>query len=241
MTRQPTTLAKLTRPKLFRVVARDRLYRRLDQERQSHPVVWIAGPPGSGKTALVASYIETRKLSNIWYQVDGGDADPATFFHYLTIAGQAAAGKKRQRLPAFTPEYALDLPGFTRRYFRELFASLPTTTILVLDNYQEVKADSSFHNVIYGAATELPGVINLLVISHVPPPQQYARVVANNLLGQVSWDDLRLTLAETESLASSFSGMDPATVGELHEQAKCVSFLCGPPSFHAVLPQSAPN
>lgn len=219
MPRQPTNLAKLTRPKLFRVIARDRLFTRLDQERQSHPVVWIVGPPGSGKTALAASYIETRKLSNIWYQVDGGDADPATFFHYLTIAGQAAAGRKRLRLPAFTPEYALDLPGFTRRYFRELFAGLPTTTTLVLDNYQEVRADSSFHNVIHGAATELPVGINLLVISHVSPPQQYARVVANNLIGQVSWNDLRLTLAETESLASSFSGIDPATLGELHEQA----------------------
>lgn len=220
MPRQPTTLAKLTRPKLFRVVARDRLYRRLDQERQSHPVVWIAGAPGSGKTALAASYIETRKLSNIWYQVDGDDADPATFFHYLTIAGQAAAGeKKRQRLPIFTPEYALDLPGFTRRYFRELFAGLPTTTTLVLDNYQEVTADSSFHNVVHGAATELPAGITLLVISHAPPPQQYARTIANNLIGQVTWDDLRLTLAETESLASSFSGIDLTTLGQLHEQA----------------------
>ena len=40
MPRQPTTLAKLTRPKLFRVVDRDRLFTRLDQERQGRPIVW---------------------------------------------------------------------------------------------------------------------------------------------------------------------------------------------------------
>ena len=168
MPRQPTTLAKLTRPKLFRVIAHDRLFTRLDQELQNHPLVWIAGPPGSRKTALAASYAEARRLPNIRYQVDGGDAEPATFSHHLTIAGQAAAGRKRLGLPVFTPEYGPDLPGFTRRYFGELFAGLPTTTTLVLDNYQEVSADSSFHNVIQGAMIELPPGINLLVISHTP-------------------------------------------------------------------------
>ncbi|MDF0673956.1 MAG: BTAD domain-containing putative transcriptional regulator [Nitrospira sp.] len=212
MPRQPTTLAKLTRPKLFRVVARDRLFTRLDQERQSHPVVWIAGPPGSGKTALAASYTETRRLPNIWYQVDGGDADPATFFHYLTLAGQTAAGKKRLRLPVLRPEYAPDLPGFTRRYFRELFAGLPTTTTLVLDNYQDVIADSSFHNVIQGAVLELPAGINLLVISRTPPPPQYARILANNLIGQVSWDELRLTLEETTIISRAVKGLSEETL-----------------------------
>jgi LuxR family transcriptional regulator, maltose regulon positive regulatory protein len=212
MSRQPTTLAKLTRPKLFRVVARDRLFRLLDEERLGRSVVWIAGPPGAGKTALTASYLEARKLPAIWYQVDGGDADPATFFHYLALAGRRAAGRKRLRLPVLTPEFASDLPGFTRRFFRELFTGLRTTTTLVLDNYQEVISESTFHSVIQGAVVELPAGINLIVISHIPPPHQYARALANNLIAHIDWDELRLTLEETTAIDGAAQGPTDETL-----------------------------
>ena len=214
MPRQPTTLAKLTRPKLFGVVHRDRLFRQLDEERRNRSVVWIAGPPGAGKTALTASYLEARNLSGIWYQVDGGDADPATFFHYLALAGRTTADRKRLHLPVLTPEFAADLTGFTRRFFRELFTGLRTTTTLVLDNYQEVIPESVFHNIIQGAVLELPAGINLIVISHIPPPSQYARALANNLVGHIGWDELRLTLEETIAIAGAMKG--PSDEALLH-------------------------
>jgi hypothetical protein len=39
-------IAKLTRPRLHRVVAREVLFRKLDEKR-IQPVVWISGPPGA--------------------------------------------------------------------------------------------------------------------------------------------------------------------------------------------------
>ncbi|MBI1398363.1 MAG: hypothetical protein GC151_20505, partial [Betaproteobacteria bacterium] len=79
-------LAKLTRPKLHDVIARERLFHVLDDSSRTRPVTWIESPPGAGKTTLVASYLEARSRPGIWFQVDPGDNDPATFFYYLGLA-----------------------------------------------------------------------------------------------------------------------------------------------------------
>lgn len=71
-------LAKLTRPRLHQVVPRERLFERLD-EACRRPLAWIVGPPGAGKTSLVASYVEARKRSGVWYHVDGGAHESLAF------------------------------------------------------------------------------------------------------------------------------------------------------------------
>ena len=65
-------LAKLSRPKLHNVLARERLFALLDQC-LLRAVTWICGPPGAGKTALAASYLDAHKRKGIWYQLDAGD------------------------------------------------------------------------------------------------------------------------------------------------------------------------
>jgi ATP/maltotriose-dependent transcriptional regulator MalT len=128
----PPTLAKLCRPKLFGVFRRERLFQLLDQRRK-HPIVWVAGPPGAGKTTLVASYLEARKLPTVWYRVDSGDGDAATFLHYLGLAVAQVSARKHPPLPPLTPEYLPTLEGFVRRCLREVFARMPRPSVLVLD------------------------------------------------------------------------------------------------------------
>ncbi len=70
---------KISRPRLPVVLARTRLFRLIDKGR-NHPVVWISGPAGSGKTTLAGSYLDARKLPCLWCQLDEGDSDIATFF-----------------------------------------------------------------------------------------------------------------------------------------------------------------
>jgi len=117
------TLAKLTRPSPDGIFPRKRLFRLLDQAR-TRPVIFITSPPGSGKTSLAASYLKDRKLPCLWYQLDEADADPATFFYYMGLAARKAAPRYRNPLPLFTPEYALGVPTFTRRYFENLCSRL---------------------------------------------------------------------------------------------------------------------
>ena len=54
MLRRLVPLPKSTRPRLSGVLPRPRLYRAFDASRAQR-LVWVTGPPGAGKTTLVAS------------------------------------------------------------------------------------------------------------------------------------------------------------------------------------------
>ena len=148
-------MSKVTPPILTGVFPRKRLFDLLDRMRE-RPVIWIAGPPGCGKTTLVSSYLDARKLPCLWYQVDPGDADPATLFYYLGLTAREAAPRKRKPLPLLTPEYRQGMSAFILRYFEDLFARLKIPSIVVFDNYQEIPEDAPFHEIIINGLSRIP-------------------------------------------------------------------------------------
>jgi LuxR family maltose regulon positive regulatory protein len=100
------SLAKITRPRYARVLARTRLFRSLDD--RSCPLVWLSAPPGAGKTALISSFIEARNVPHLWYQLDRGDGDLPTFFHYLGLAAANTLRFDRKLLPQLRAEFNPD-------------------------------------------------------------------------------------------------------------------------------------
>ncbi|HYA41438.1 MAG TPA: hypothetical protein VEF34_09060 [Syntrophobacteraceae bacterium] len=120
MPSRKASIAKITVPRPAGIIKRDRLFRLIDQGSRL-PVEWMAAPAGTGKTLLAASYIDSRSLRCVWYQIDEGDRDLASFFYYLGLAAKKAAPRYRTALPLLTPEYLQGIPVFTRRYFEEFF------------------------------------------------------------------------------------------------------------------------
>jgi len=218
--KKPISLAKLTEPKLYRVFPRDRLFKLLDHKRQ-HPAIWVTGPAGSGKTTLVASYLDKYMLPRLWYQMDQADSDIATFFYYMGLAGKNAFPSKKTRLPYFSPEYALGISAFTRRYFEVLFDRLKKPSVLVLDNYQEIPPDSLLHEVMRACLVAIPRKMNVIILSRTPPPASLAAATAGNLLDIVDWQDICLRIEETKGIVWHLSGKEypDAVIDELHQKA----------------------
>jgi ATP/maltotriose-dependent transcriptional regulator MalT/DNA-binding SARP family transcriptional activator len=192
-------VAKISPPLLQETFPRRRLFRLLD-EAAKKPVVWLSAPAGSGKTTLIASWLDYRKLTCLWYQIDQSDADIATFFYYMGLAAKRAFPRSRKSLPLLTPEYLQGLPVFSRRYFDILYGKLKTPFALVLDNYQDVPPDSAFHEIMREGLSALPDGISVVLVSRGEPPPAFARLRASNMMSFVGWSDVRFNIDETKTL-----------------------------------------
>ncbi|MEK6677785.1 MAG: hypothetical protein AABY39_00050, partial [Nitrospirota bacterium] len=239
--KQAPSLAKLTKSKSSNVLLRKRLFKLLDEARNK-PVVWITAPPGAGKTTLISTYLEERRLSCLWYQIDSGDGDIASFFHYMAIAAKQAAPRYRKPLPNLTPEYLRGLPTFTRNYFRELYSRVSKSQsikgskrsdtlthghsdtisrfIIVLDNYQDAPADSQLHEIIQTGLSEIIEGINVIIISRTDPPPAFAVLRANNKMGTLGWNELKLSTEEISGIVQlkAHKKLSKEAIQELHEK-----------------------
>lgn len=218
MQKPSRTLAKLSQPRLSAPLLRERLFGVLETLRE-RPVVAVVGPPGAGKTTLVASYLGARCIPGIWYQVDEGDADAAAFFYYLRLALQNAASDSGPDLQLLTPEYLKDLPGFSRRFFRQFYARLAQPAVLVLDNFQDAPEDSPFVAIVREALSEIPQGINVILCSRSDPPPDFARFVINERMGILDWKELRLSLEEVRQIARVRTPLGDGILREIHAQS----------------------
>jgi LuxR family transcriptional regulator, maltose regulon positive regulatory protein len=202
MSKRISLPAKLTRPRMHAPVLRERIFRQLDEGRGGATVLWVDGPPGSGKTTAVATWLDDREIPFDWYQVDRSDDDPATLFYFLAELAGHLPRRRGARLPLLTPAHRSDLAGFTHRFFRQWIARLPDGAALVLDNLHEA-SDSALLEVLREAVGEFPHGTTLIAISRQPPAPALARLAASGDLLRVGWDSLRFQADESRALVGA--------------------------------------
>jgi LuxR family transcriptional regulator, maltose regulon positive regulatory protein len=193
----PTKYAKLARPRLYDALARPRLFHLIDQLRSQHGVLWIASPPGAGKTTLAASYLGAVQAPDIWCQVDQGDNDPATLFFFLSEALRDAGHQP----PALPPEVQGDAARIQRMFFRNLYAQLPAGAVIVLDNLHEFDWDNAGQLMEFAFA-EVPSGITVLALSRDAPPARLARMEMDGRLRVIGWNERASTMAKRASWPS---------------------------------------
>ena len=181
------TSYKLTVPRVGEHIRRGDLLRRLDDAQKQAALTWVVGLPASGKTSLVARWVEDRPT--IWYRLDENDADVAPFL-------DAVAQQADVPLPTWSPEN--DLADFARRFFGELARA---GHALVLDDCHRIPDDAPLFAML-GLFHESSGRA-VLVSRRAPPP-----VLARGRIG--GWleilDDLRLSADEARAVVEAVRG-----------------------------------
>jgi|GEM_PF-2163287 len=213
ITRKPATLAKLSAPSLVDVLPRERLFALLDSIKT--PIVWLSAPPGSGKTTLAASYFASRKLQVLWLQLDADDADPATFFHYLSMAA-CQLSSRCKKLPVPDRTQRSDWLPFTRRYVRELCSLLDQPVVLALDNVQEISGGVQ-DEVLACLAAEISEPISLFMFSHGAPTAGFSPLLAQRKMTVVDWTAISFTANETQQLMTTLHPLEQDRSQHIHD------------------------
>ncbi|MBU0991405.1 MAG: hypothetical protein KJ737_02830 [Proteobacteria bacterium] len=213
-------MIKISRPIPDGEYIRHRLFRRMGELRKKQ-VTWLSAPAGSGKTTLVGSYIQEGKIPCLWYQMDAGDTDLATFFYYMGEAGKKAAPRRKKALPLFTPEYLMGIKAFTLRYFEALFNRLKKPGLIVFDNYHEIPSDSTLHEVMLHAFSMIPSGIHAVVISRNEPHRAFIRLKAGMMMDMLGWEEMKLMEEESkEIIRMRMPGvLDDETIREIQKMA----------------------
>lgn len=191
-------VAKLVSPRTSQIVRRRRVLGALDRALRAG-ACWIAAPAGYGKTTALADYLEKKSTPRIWYRVDEGDQDIASFFHFITLSlpARGAAG----RLPVFGPEYADQPEAFARRFFRAWFASLKQGTLLVLDDLH--RADVPHLRAILAVLLqELPDDIRCACISRTLPGKELTGLRLQGRLSLIDQSTLKFSEREARALVA---------------------------------------
>ncbi|MFL0799538.1 MAG: hypothetical protein K6L80_03735 [Agarilytica sp.] len=216
------TPTKITRPTVKNVYQRPRLFYTLDRARE-RPVAWVQAPPGSGKTTLVGSYLDDRALPHIWYQMDEGDKDVASFFYYMKLAVHQMYPDKELNLPVLLPVHLANINAFAKKYFETLFECVNHELVVVIDDYQSLALDSGLQEAIVGAIEALPDFIQFVILSRESPPDQFSEVCSCNGFSFLDWEDIRFSAEECMGLAKLYHTAeyeDKNEVQEIYEQTQ---------------------
>lgn len=202
---------KLTRPlPAADAVLDPALVARLTAAVTTAPLTLIRAAGGAGKTTLAAAVADAVGMPSVWIRLDDLDDDPATVLDLLVLALEpimtGGCPAVRQLLDTGLPA-ASDPRRAVGVLVNDLIASGPSPLLLVLDDLH-VLADPRSLAVLDYLVDHLPASAHVLATSRTEPALAITRLRATRRLVEVRDDDLRLSLAQADSLLNGQLGLE---------------------------------
>jgi ATP/maltotriose-dependent transcriptional regulator MalT/DNA-binding SARP family transcriptional activator len=181
------------------VVNRSRLFDEIESAMASK-ALWVNGPPGSGKTTLIASYIESRDIQTLWYQLDSTDTDIASFFYYLRQSALKHSKEATHAIPEL-PSGADDWVKYGQSLIRAIYTRFNGPLMIIFDNYESIQPHSELHEVFNRVIEQVPSRSLITFISRNAPTSNLARHIANDLVHVIDGKKLKLNKEENQNIA----------------------------------------
>jgi ATP/maltotriose-dependent transcriptional regulator MalT/DNA-binding SARP family transcriptional activator len=228
------------------LIVRDRLFPLLDDQ----AVVLLVAPAGSGKSSLLASWADARRIEAsransspmqafAWYTIDPSDREPARFVDGVAAAIEVAAPGRGLPARKLLSE-GVGTYGALATLMAEL-EDLPEAT-LILDNCHHIEGARAAEAVLEHFTRHRPPNVRLIFASRGIPLLPALSAIATGKLRTIGRDDLQFTAQEAsqlllrhglddshaERLVRSTRGWAMGLLLQAHAGADSISFMQRP-------------
>ncbi len=153
-------------------------------------VLWLTGPPGSGKSALASAYVTATNLPVIQYRFDGEKPNAATFFAAINQGLSLPTGE----IDCHTSDSLL------LKAIREHHTS---PWILYLEDYHTLDPLDELNRFLASMAVQAEHLgVTLLIASRASPPAQWSQATLDRNIEIFS--DLNFDLAELSEIVDAY-------------------------------------
>jgi LuxR family maltose regulon positive regulatory protein len=194
----PGRYSKLSPPRLLEPLIRSSLFERLDAHVKARSIIWISAPAGAGKSTLVASFLAHAKIPAIWYAVDAGDNDPASFMAFLNKAVRTECNNANSTSAIIQADPAA-------HFFHQFYARFPAGSTLIFEDVQNLDWNLA-GNILECAISAAPPEVSLFLVSRESCPPHLDEEVVGRPVVRIGWRELRLNERESLLVAGKTSG-----------------------------------
>ena len=197
-----------TPPARKNLVPRQRLIQMLNEAwQQDKKLTLVSASAGYGKTTLVTEWVRGLQTKSAWLSLDETDNDPARFLTYLIAALQLIDKSIGEKTRAMLQSPQPLPPELVMTTLLNEIAIVPTSFILVLDDYHLIQA-LPIHGQLDFLVEHQPPQMHLVIITREDPPLPLARLRARGQMVEIRQNDLRFLPEECVDFLQRVMGLN---------------------------------